>query len=114
MAFKKKERRETNGPDFNKRKHSINGIISMAVGIFAFAVLIAASVLSSKDVSGNAFVCGIMGIVTLMFSLTGAAYAADGFKDKETKPILPIIGICFNSVIIIYMVYLYLYGLVVR
>ncbi len=114
MALKKKERRETNGPDFSKKKHSADGIISLVIGIFALAVFIAASVLSSKDVSGNAFVCGIMGVVTLLFSATGVAYAADGFKDKEARLAFPVAGICLNSVMIIYMIYLYLYGLVVR
>lgn len=114
MAFRRKEHRETNGPDFSRKKQSVNGIVSVGIGIFALAVFISASVLSSKDVSGNAFVCGIMGIVVLLFSATGIAYAADGFKEKDINMIFPIIGICANSGLFIYMVCLYLYGLVVR
>ncbi len=114
MVFRRKEQRETNGPDFSKKKQSVNGIISVGIGIFALAVFISASVLSSKDVSGNAFVCGIMGIVTLLFSATGVAYAADGFREKETGVVFPVIGICMNSIVFIYMVCLYLYGLVVK
>lgn len=114
MAFRKREHRENNGPDFNKKSQSVNGIISVAIGVFALALIMAASVLSAKNGDDNAFVYGLMGIATMLFSATGAAFALDGLKEQDVHPGFPLAGISLNAVIFIFMISLYLYGMAAR
>ena len=114
MAFAKKEHRETNGPDFSRKKQSVNGIISVIMGILAVIIFAAAGILSSKQDAENRLTYGIMGIITLLFSMTGEACAVDGLRENNSRPGFPVAGLAVNAIIIIYMVSLYLYGLVVE
>ncbi len=110
LAFLK--RRRSAGPDFKAKAASKNGIISCIFGIVAIALFAAASSISA-DYSGNAGEpVGFLGISSAMLCVVGLFYGGDGMKEREVSYVLPVTGTAVNGLLLVYLFWLYIYGLI--
>ncbi len=105
-------RRESAGPDFKKKAPSKNGIISCLFGLAALTVFGVASLISAKKNGAAGEPVGLMGISSAMLCLIGAFFGGDGMKEKEVGYLFPIVGTVLNSLLLIYLFWLYIYGLI--
>ncbi len=99
------------GPDFRKKKPSVNGILGIIAGIIAIGCFVYAGYLSTKaDGAGDERV-GFLGIASAILCILGDVLSGAGFGEKEVSYVLPYIGLGINSAMLVYLLYLVLYGL---
>jgi hypothetical protein len=105
-------RRESAGPDFNRKAPSKNGIFSCAFGIAALTVFAVASAISAGMGGNAAEPVGLMGISSAMLCVVGLAFAGDGMREREVGYLFPVIGFVINGLLLVYLFWLYIYGLI--
>ncbi len=99
------------GPDFRKKKPAVNGILSIIVGTAAIGAFVFAGYISSKASGAGDERVGYLGIVSAILCILGDVLAGAGFGEKEVSYVLPYIGLGVNSAMLVYLLYLVLYGL---
>lgn len=108
-TIKRKER--SNRLDFKRRRPAVNGIASCAAGLLAVGLFAWASIISSRAEGLADEKVGYMGLTAAIFCVVGDALALAGFKEREVSYLLPYIGLVINSLMLIYLVFLFFYGL---
>lgn len=100
------------GPDFRKKKPSVNGILSIVAGAVAVGLFVYAGFLSSKASGAADEKVGFLGIASAVLCILGDVLAGAGFSEKEVSYVLPYVGLGLNSAMLVYLLYLLLYGLI--
>ena len=105
-------RRRSAGPDFKRKAPSKKGIISCILALLAFLIFAIAS-LRSAGMEGNApEPVGLMGISSAMLCITGLVFAHEGVREREVGYLFPIAGTVLNGLLLVYLLWLYVYGLI--
>ena len=105
-------RRESAGPDFNRKAPSKNGIISCAFGIAALTLFAVASAIATEMDGDAKEPVGSLGISSAMLCVVGLFFAGDGMKEREVGYLFPIVGFVLNGLLFVYLFWLYIYGLI--
>lgn len=112
MSFGTIKRNENgDGPDFRRKHVSASGITSVVFGLAAVALFIMAGMISSKAHGFGDERVGFLGIAAFVICIIGATFAGAGFKEKEVSYVFPYIGLGINASMLVYLLYLFLYGL---
>ena len=106
-----KRREEGDGPDFKAKHPSVNGIVSVCFGIAAIVLFVVAGAISSKAQGNGDERVGILGIVSAFSCLLGTTLGISGFKEREVSYLFAYIGTALNLIMLIWLLYLFLYGL---
>ncbi|NLJ91189.1 MAG: hypothetical protein GX323_09860 [Clostridiales bacterium] len=100
------------GVRFSDKKHSIKGIISLAMGIISLILLIVLFYLSARASGSGGMVIGYMGVAILITSIIGAFLAYQAYKERDVYYNLPLTGLIINLLIFLTLFVLYIVGLV--
>lgn len=112
MKLKNFGRHPVPGLDFKKKAPSKNGIVSCIFGMAAMAVFIAASIISAKADGDAGEPVGFMGISSALLCIVGLVFASDGMREREVGYLFPVIGAVLNGLLLVYLFWLYIYGLI--
>ncbi|MCQ2538018.1 MAG: hypothetical protein MJ124_06445 [Lachnospiraceae bacterium] len=99
------------GIDFKRRKPSINGLFSLVFWIVAVVIFVMAGMISSRAEGYGDEKIGFMGMASVIFCILGEVLAASGFKEREVSYLFAYIGLGLNSAMLVYLLYLFMYGL---
>ncbi len=96
---------------FQGRKRSKRGIISMLLGIVAFAGLAVVSILSGIAKGAGGIVLGYVGLIDVIVAVSGLILGLRSLKEADILYFQPIFGIVLNGLLMLVLVSLYLIGL---
>ncbi len=105
-------RRRSAGPDFKRKMPSKKGIVSCIFALLAVALFIIASTMSANMEGKAAEPVGSLGISSAMLCIIGLVYAHEGVKEREVGYLFPVIGVVLNGLMLVYLLWLYVYGLI--
>lgn len=101
------------GVRFSDKKHSIKGIISLAMGSISLVLIVLLFYVSAKASGDGGMLLGYMGVIILISSVIGTSLAYQGYKEKDVyyKPLL--IGLIINILVFLTLFILYIVGLII-
>ena len=106
-----KRREDRAGPDFKAKRPSVNGIVSVCFCIAAIVLFVIAGAMSSRAQGNGDERVGILGIVSAFSCLLGTTLGISGFREREVNYLFAYIGTATNLLMLIWLLYLFLYGL---
>lgn len=97
---------------FSDKKHPAEGIVSFGMGVTALILTIVSVFLSEQAMGQGGMIVGALGTVAMVLSLVGALLSLYSFKKKEIHYQFPILGGVINSILLFFLLVLYVLGAV--
>ena len=96
---------------FTDKKHTKQGIASSVLGIAAL-VLLTAGVLLAYRMAGEAgAAAGLMGFLSLIFSILGFVLGIRGFREDEVYYFFSKVGVGLNGILFILWMLIFIAGM---
>lgn len=96
---------------FSDKKHSVRGLISLAMGILSCVCLLVLFSISSLSAGNGGLILGVVGLAMCFFSIIGAIVGVKACKEKEIYYNAPIIGLILNGFLSVIYLILYMLGI---
>lgn len=96
---------------FTAKKHTKQGMLSSALGFLALILLVAGLVTAYGKAGGAGPVTGLMGFLSMVFSIIGFTLGARGFQEEDAYYLFSKIGIGLNGVLFILWVLIFVVGM---
>lgn len=96
---------------FSDKKHSVKGITSLIIGIISITLLMVLFYFSALVDGRGGTSLGIIGMLILIFSITGFVLGYQAYKEKDIFYGAPIVGTILNGLNFLVMFLLYTIGL---
>lgn len=97
---------------FSGRQNSKKGILSFVIGLLNIIIFFIISFYLSQNTSTTGMWVGIYGVIALAISIFGFYIGYKSTFEKDIFFKFPILGIAFNALLMVFLVVLYLKGLV--
>lgn len=96
---------------FTSKRHTRQGVFSTIIGIIVLISFITISIISSASHGKGGEMLGLGGLILLAMSIYGTIIAYKAFQYKDIFYRFPIIGMALNSIMVIILFILYIFGL---
>ncbi|HHT97344.1 MAG TPA: hypothetical protein GXZ90_05565 [Clostridiales bacterium] len=96
---------------FSGRQNSKKGILSFVIGILNLIIFLIISIFLSQSISTTNLWIGIYGLIALAISIFGFYIGYKSTFEKDIFFKFPILGIAFNSLLMVFLIILYLLGI---
>ncbi|MGN0505930.1 MAG: DUF6142 family protein [Lachnospiraceae bacterium] len=106
-------KKEKNSLHFQGRTASKRGRVSVVIGVVAWLVFAALAAYSASFQGNAEGMVGIIGILDMLFAFVGAAFAANGFKERDVFYGMPVAGMSLNAILFLTYFVLYLTGMAI-
>jgi hypothetical protein len=106
MGIRKRE-----GYKFSDKRHPVQGVIAIGVGLVSLIVMLTTFYISSKSAGQGGLILGLVGVLAFLISIFGIAMSVIGFQKKEIFYATPIVGIGLNGFLFVAYLILYIMGI---
>lgn len=96
---------------FTDKKHTRQGIVSSLLGIIAFVLLVAGLLISYHMFGAGGPYVGLMGFLSLIFSVMGFVLGARGFHEEEVYYFFSKIGVGLNGILFVLWMLIFIEGM---
>ncbi|MDO5293590.1 MAG: DUF6142 family protein [bacterium] len=107
MKYKKKK----GGYMFTDKKHSIEGIFAVIIGIIILATIIVLSYQSSLSGGNGPILYGIISFFAMIISFGAFVVSVMSLRDKEVFRGFPIVGSILNGLVFVTLFLIYIVGI---
>lgn len=96
---------------FTDKKHTRQGVASSLLGFTALVLLGAGLWMAYRMVGGAGPVIGLMGLLSLIFSVIGSILGIRGFQEDEVYYLFSKIGVGLNGMLFILWMLIFVAGM---
>lgn len=111
--MKKRKKNAIDKVNFIGRHNSMAGILFTVLAVLNIISLLTISILLSKDIINDNFLVGLYGLIILLLSGFGFYKSYKSTKEQDIFYKFPIMGMVLNGLVFIFLISLYLIGIVI-
>ncbi len=108
---KDKKRFKKTNLNFQGKKRSKRGVISMVLSLLSLAGFVTASVMSGIAKGAAGIVVGYIGIGCLLVAAIGFYLGARSLRERDIRYLHPVFGMAVSGLLLVALIALYLTGL---
>lgn len=96
---------------FTDKKHTRQGVASSFLGLIALGLLIGGLLMAYRMFGAAGPYIGLMGLLSLIFSVTGFVLGIRGFQEDEVYYLFSKIGVGLNGILFVLWMLIFIVGM---